>query len=363
MKLFFFLFCFISVQVRANSTDTILNHQAKDIVFQQSLDKAVKPDFYKGKILILDFWATWCAPCIAGFPHFNELARKYSNSSVIFASIADEPLTTVSRFFTRTKKELYAVKLIDTTKTTLYSFKAFTIPYCVIIDKTNTVKWIGNTNDLTESIVEDILGAKQAYTKPAVISAPAITNLPAKPIVSRTSFSFNANSADPGKINEKGGFSYGTQNNNITNLSSHNNPLTDIIELISGYSKTRFITNNTDKIKQHVDFDYKIGPDTSRFKNYKNLILKNSSLKNFVVSLLGTAFKFDAKIITQKQKHYELFIGDTAKLHSFISMQSKHSSFSDDYFPRFEIVGYKLNDIVSNLESSTKNIITVNTRQ
>src|ERR1700709_2515459 len=93
---FLFLLAFSVAKVKANPTDTLLNHQAKQITFQHIIGKPVKPNFYRNKILVLDFWATWCAPCIAGFPNYNALSKKYSSKEVVFANInCNEPLSNV----------------------------------------------------------------------------------------------------------------------------------------------------------------------------------------------------------------------------------------------------------------------------
>ena len=52
----------------------------------------------KDLALILDFWATWCAPCVTEIPHMNALADSFSTENVRFISIAEEPANIVYRF-------------------------------------------------------------------------------------------------------------------------------------------------------------------------------------------------------------------------------------------------------------------------
>ena len=51
-----------------------------------------------GKPLLLEFWATWCGPCVANIPHLNQLAEQFEPRGVEFVSITSEDANTVERF-------------------------------------------------------------------------------------------------------------------------------------------------------------------------------------------------------------------------------------------------------------------------
>lgn len=64
---------------------------------------AFKPvtKFESGKVYIVEFWATWCGPCIASMPHLSELQTKHRDRGVQIVSISDEDLSTVEEFLKR----------------------------------------------------------------------------------------------------------------------------------------------------------------------------------------------------------------------------------------------------------------------
>ena len=66
---------------------------APDFNLPQLNGQTLQLSSYRGKVVLLDFWATWCVPCRAEIPHFVELQQKYGDRGlqIIGVSMDDSP--------------------------------------------------------------------------------------------------------------------------------------------------------------------------------------------------------------------------------------------------------------------------------
>ncbi|QDV72214.1 TlpA disulfide reductase family protein [Botrimarina mediterranea] len=58
--------------------------------------------FEKDKVYVVEFWATWCPPCVASMPHLAELQKQYADKGVTIISVSDEDTETVEAFLDTT---------------------------------------------------------------------------------------------------------------------------------------------------------------------------------------------------------------------------------------------------------------------
>ncbi len=109
----------------------------------------------KGKILVLSFWATWCAPCRELEPMFNTVARTYAGNSdvVFFAVSADDDETQVPAFVAREK---WDVPVIYSDGLDAF-MKADTLPTVVVLGRTGEVVY--RTGGLPRDAFADSLTA------------------------------------------------------------------------------------------------------------------------------------------------------------------------------------------------------------
>lgn len=86
----------------------------------------------KGKIVMIDFWATWCPPCREGLPITNKMHEQYAKSGLQVLTISDEDAITVSNFVKENKYTFPTY--LDTTGDANGKFKIEGIPTLAVID-------------------------------------------------------------------------------------------------------------------------------------------------------------------------------------------------------------------------------------
>jgi thiol-disulfide isomerase/thioredoxin len=94
----------------------------------------------RGKIVILDFWATWCQPCRQSMPEMEKLQEKYSSNLTLLAINLQESPEDV-RSFVRSEKIRSRV-LLDESGTVGNAYQANAIPMQVLIDRDGIVRQI-----------------------------------------------------------------------------------------------------------------------------------------------------------------------------------------------------------------------------
>jgi thiol-disulfide isomerase/thioredoxin len=122
-----------------------------------------------GKIVILDFWGTWCAPCVADIPHLNELASHYREKPVQFIAVGHENPRKVAWFLKKHPIDAWIV--LDTDLSVYRAYSAFGIPHAVVVDQDGVVAAILNPKNLTEPVINAVLAGKLPAYPPLTAEA------------------------------------------------------------------------------------------------------------------------------------------------------------------------------------------------
>ena len=147
-----------SVPLRPRST-TIVGSEAPDFGLQDASGRVVTLSSLRGKVVVVDFWATWCPPCRALMPYLEKMQRKFaSNGLVILGLDVGEGAKEVTAF---AKQHSYTFTLLlgaEPDISAKYYVEAY--PTTFVIDRVGRITFRdlgGNSPDKLRSAVQSAL--------------------------------------------------------------------------------------------------------------------------------------------------------------------------------------------------------------
>ncbi len=120
----------------------------------------VKPVDMKGKVVVVDLYATWCGPCMAAIPHNNELLKKYKSQGLMIVGVCTSKRGQEKMAEVVKEKGIQYPTARDPELKTMKAWDALYFPTYAVVDRKGIVRIIGLQPDKVEPVVKKLLAEK-----------------------------------------------------------------------------------------------------------------------------------------------------------------------------------------------------------
>ncbi len=120
---------------------------APDFKLQDLNGKTVQLSDFKGKPVLLEFWATWCQPCRDSIPGMEKLHRDYAGKGLVLLAVSVDGAVEELRAFQKERGMTYTVLMGTEDVASRYGVRS--IPLTIMLDKSGKIqrRWLGAGNE------------------------------------------------------------------------------------------------------------------------------------------------------------------------------------------------------------------------
>ncbi|MGA2886598.1 MAG: redoxin family protein [Terracidiphilus sp.] len=147
----------------------------------------------KGKVVVLEFWATWCSPCVASLPHLNQLVESLDPAKFQFISIDDEDQKAIETFLTKKKTSGWVG--VDTSGSVFAQYGINSRPTTVIVNGNGKIVAVTEIDSVSTADLKAVAEGKNVAFKP--VSEITEVSVPAKLDAESPLFAVSVSKASP----------------------------------------------------------------------------------------------------------------------------------------------------------------------
>ena len=113
---------------------------------------------YRGKVVVVNFWATWCPPCVEELPSLENAWQRYRQQGLVVLSVSGEESDVVTSFLERLPSDITFPALIDHDMKVGNRWQIRGLPTTVVVDRSGHLHWRAEGQlDFSASKIDEML--------------------------------------------------------------------------------------------------------------------------------------------------------------------------------------------------------------